>query len=151
MRPVLRRAERGGAGWQVGPLLGFATARVSARIGLGETWRNGRRSSRSGRWRLSSESAGECRNGVAESAVAALRAGAPVVVGNMSARERSSIDRLVENVGAILRYQPPYSPDPSSIELCWSRVKGIIPAAAARFLKSLGSASCTAWRSVFPL
>jgi transposase len=79
-----------------------------------------------------------------------LRPGDIVIVDNLSAHKSSAIARLISDAGATLRYLPPYSPDLSPIEPCWSKVKTIVRAAAARTLKTLDTAICTALRSISP-
>jgi len=39
---------------------------------------------------------------------------------------------LIESVGALVKFLPPYSPDLSPIELCWSKLKEILRLAKAR-------------------
>ncbi|MFN9608251.1 MAG: transposase [Pseudanabaena sp.] len=47
---------------------------------------------------------------------------------------------LIESVGAKVKFLPPYSPDLSPIELCWSKLKKIIRSAKARTIKDLDAA-----------
>ncbi len=77
-----------------------------------------------------------------------LRAGDIVIVDNLSAHKRASIASLVGRAGARLRYLPPYSPDFSPIEPCWSKVKELIRAAAARTVEALDEAIVKALRAV---
>lgn len=77
-----------------------------------------------------------------------LRAGDIVIVDNLSAHKRASIAGLVARAGARLRYLPPYSPDFSPIEPCWSKVKELIRAAAARTVEALDEAIVKALRAV---
>ena len=77
-----------------------------------------------------------------------LRAGDIVIVDNLSAHKRASIAGLVAGVGASPRYLPPYSPDLSPIEPCWSKVKELIRAAAARTVEALDEAIVKALRAV---
>ena len=85
---------------------------------------------------------------IAQFVTPVLRPGDIVIVDNLSAHKNSAIARLISDAGAKLRYLPPYSPDLSPIEPCWSKVKTIVRAAAARTLKTLDSAICTALRSI---
>ncbi|WP_373547909.1 transposase [Chamaesiphon sp.] len=39
--------------------------------------------------------------------------------------------KLIESVGAQVKFLPPYSPDLSPIELCWSKIKEILRSAKA--------------------
>ena len=77
-----------------------------------------------------------------------LRAGDIVIVDNLSAHKRASIAGLVARAGARLRYLPPYSRDFSPIEPCWSKVKELIRAAAARTVEALDEAIVKALRAV---
>jgi transposase len=47
---------------------------------------------------------------------------------------------LIESVGAKVKFLPPYSPDLSPIELCWSKLKEIIRSAKARTIEALDEA-----------
>ena len=46
-----------------------------------------------------------------------------VVMDNLPAHKVVGIEQAIESRGATLVYLPPYSPDFSPIELCWSKVK----------------------------
>ena len=50
------------------------------------------------------------------------------------------IREAIEGVGAKLVFLPPYSPDLSPIELCWSKLKQLLRAAKARTRQALDSA-----------
>ncbi|MBD1922612.1 transposase [Microcoleus sp. FACHB-831] len=39
---------------------------------------------------------------------------------------------IIESVGAKTKFLPPYSPDLSPIELCWSKLKEILRSASSR-------------------
>lgn len=79
-----------------------------------------------------------------------LQPGDIVVVDNLSAHKQKSIRALVEASSARLLYLPPYSPDLSPIEPCWSKVKTFLRAAAARTLDALDGALVEALRSISP-
>jgi transposase len=79
-----------------------------------------------------------------------LRPGDIVVVDNLSAHKQSCIRALVEAVGARLLYLPPYSPDFSPIEPCWSKVKTALRSLAARTVEALDDAVVTALRAITP-
>ncbi len=49
-------------------------------------------------------------------------------------------ERLAVAVGAKLVFLPPYSPDLSPIELCWSSLKQFLRSAKARTLEALDEA-----------
>ncbi len=48
--------------------------------------------------------------------------------------------RDVASVGAKIKFLPPYSPDLSPIELCWSKLKEILRSAKARTFEALDEA-----------
>lgn len=52
--------------------------------------------------------------------------GACVILDNCSIHCREKLEPLVEAVGARLIFLPPYSPEFSPIENCWSKVKSIL-------------------------
>lgn len=54
----------------------------------------------------------------------------------------------IELAGGKLVYLPPYSPDLSAIELCWSKIKGYLRKKAARNFEQLQVAICEAFKSV---
>ncbi len=49
-----------------------------------------------------------------------LWAGAIVVMDNLKVHHADSVRTAIEGVGARVVFLPPYSPDLSPIELCWS-------------------------------
>jgi transposase len=61
-----------------------------------------------------------------------LRPGQFVVWDRLGAHRMKSVQTLIENAGASVWFLPPYSPDFSPIELCWSKVKTFVRSAAAR-------------------
>ena len=50
------------------------------------------------------------------------------------------IRQAIEAVGAKLVFLPPYSPDLSPIELCWSKLKQLLRSAKARTREALDQA-----------
>jgi transposase len=54
-----------------------------------------------------------------------LRPGQLVVMDNLSAHKGARVRELIEERGCELLYLPPYSPDLSSIEEAFSKIKGI--------------------------
>ncbi|MDZ8086411.1 MAG: IS630 family transposase [Nostoc sp. DedQUE12b] len=58
-----------------------------------------------------------------------LWVGAIVVMDNLSVHTAAVIRDSIEAVGARLVFLPPYSPDLSPIELCWSKLKHCLRAA----------------------
>lgn len=69
-----------------------------------------------------------------------LRPGDIVVLDNVGAHRIPSVRRLIEEVGASVLYLPPYSPDLNPIELCWSKLKGILKEFGARTHDALDAA-----------
>jgi transposase len=73
-----------------------------------------------------------------------LKAGDIVVLDNVGAHKTSDVRRLIERAGARVLYLPPYSPDLNPIELCWSKLKGILKEFGARTRDALDNAIRTA-------
>ena len=63
-----------------------------------------------------------------------------VVMDNLSVHKVSGIREAIEATGARLLYLPPYSPDYSPIESCWSKLKAILRKAKARSREALDEA-----------
>ncbi len=61
-----------------------------------------------------------------------LWVGAIVVMDNLPVHYANAARALIESVGALVKFLPPYSPDLSPIELCWSKLKEILRSAKAR-------------------
>ena len=59
---------------------------------------------------------------------------------NLSYQISYSLSRSIESAGAKLIYLPPYSPDFSPIENCWSKVKNILRSIGARNYPDLAKA-----------
>ena len=66
-----------------------------------------------------------------------LRRGDMVVMDNLGAHKVSGIREAIEGRGAKLIYLPPYSPDLSPIERCWSKIKTALRAIGARPRRAL--------------
>lgn len=66
-----------------------------------------------------------------------LWAGAVVVMDNLSVHHAQVITDVITAVGAGVVFLPPYSPDLSPIELCWSKLKQCLRAAKARTTETL--------------
>jgi len=79
-----------------------------------------------------------------------LRAGDIVVVDNLGAHKVSGIREAIEGRGARLIYLPPYSPDLSPIERCWSKIKTALRAIGARTRRELERAIKRALETVTP-
>ena len=69
-----------------------------------------------------------------------LAAGDIVVMDNLGAHKVSGIREAIEARGAKLIYLPPYSPDLSPIEKCWSKIKTALRAIGARTHRALNRA-----------
>jgi transposase len=63
-----------------------------------------------------------------------LRAGDIVYVDYVSFHHAAGLAELVAARGAELGYLPPYSPDLSPIENCWSKLKSVLRGLGARSL-----------------
>jgi transposase len=72
--------------------------------------------------------------------VPTLAAGDIVVMDNLGSHKVAGIREAIEGVGATLMYLPPYSPDWSPIEPCWSKLKTFLRAAKARTREALEQA-----------
>lgn len=77
-----------------------------------------------------------------------LRPGDVVVMDNLSSHKRPTVERLIEQVGASVRFLPPYSPDLNPIEMMWSKVKAFLRAAKARTQQALLAAIAAALKTV---
>ena len=66
-----------------------------------------------------------------------LSAGDIVVMDNLGAHKVSGIREAIEGRGAKLIYLPPYSPDLSPIEACWSKIKQSLRIGGARTRRAL--------------
>ena len=61
-----------------------------------------------------------------------LRQGDIVVLDNVGAHRTERVRELIRAAGASVLYLPPYSPDMNPIELCWSKLKGLLRELGAR-------------------
>ncbi len=66
-----------------------------------------------------------------------LWAGAIVLMDNLPVHHATVIREALVAVGAKLVFLPPYSPDLSPIELCWSKLKQLLRSAKARTKEAL--------------
>ena len=85
---------------------------------------------------------------VREALAPALRPGDVVVMDNLGAHKVAGVREAIESAGARLLYLPPYSPDLSPIELCWSKVKKLLRDAAARTAEALARAITAAFAAI---
>jgi transposase len=80
--------------------------------------------------------------------VPTLRPGNIVIMDNLSTHKISGVRERIEAVGARLVYLPPYSPDLSPIELCWSKIKRMIRKKAPRTFEELKEVTSEAFKSI---
>ena len=71
-----------------------------------------------------------------------------VVLDNLGAHKASRIEEVAESRGAQVLWLPPYSPDFSPIEQCWSKIKTLLRAAKARTREELEEALAQAIRLI---
>ena len=69
-----------------------------------------------------------------------LRRGDVVVLDNLTAHRASQIEMVAEARGAQVLWLPPYSPDYSPVEQCWSKIKAYLRGAKARTREALEEA-----------
>ena len=69
-----------------------------------------------------------------------LGRGDVVVLDNLGAHKASCLEQVAEERGAQVLWLPPYSPDYSPIENCWSKIKTALRAAKARTREELDKA-----------
>jgi transposase len=70
-----------------------------------------------------------------------LWVGAIVVMDNLPVHHAKIAEELINSVGASVKFLPPYSPDLSPIELCWSKLKDILRSIGARTADTLDRAA----------
>ncbi len=63
-----------------------------------------------------------------------------VIMDNLSAHKVDGIEKAITAAGATLLFLPPYSPDCSPIENCWSKLKTLLRQAKARTREALDDA-----------
>ena len=74
---------------------------------------------------------------VQEILIPQLWVGAIVVMDNLPVHHAHVVREAIEEKGAKLVFLPPYSPDLSPIELCWSKLKQLLRSAKARTREAL--------------
>jgi transposase len=79
-----------------------------------------------------------------------LRPGDIVIMDNLRAHKVTGIRERIDACGAQLIYLPPYSPDLSPIEPCWSKLKTLLRTAQARTRDALDAAIQQAVAAVTP-
>jgi len=66
-----------------------------------------------------------------------LKPGDIVIADNLRAHKGDGIEELVQSVGAVMLYLPPYSPDLNPIEKMWSKIKAFLRKVKARTVDAL--------------
>ncbi|MEG4630554.1 transposase [Microcoleus sp. AR_TQ3_B6] len=66
--------------------------------------------------------------------------GAIIVMDNLPIHHAKTVETLIKSFGVNVNFLPPYSPDLSPLELCCSKIKGIMPSEAARSSEILDAA-----------
>lgn len=87
---------------------------------------------------------------ISQKLVPQLWPGACVIMDNCSIHHGEAVRRLIEQAGAKLIFLPPYSPDFSPIENCFSKIKSILRSVGARSYPSLVKAIDEAFSQVSP-
>jgi transposase len=77
-----------------------------------------------------------------------LHPGDIVIMDNLRAHKAPGIREAIEQAGARLQYLPPYSPDLSPIERCWSKLKAALRTAKARTREALEHAIAQALTTI---
>jgi len=77
---------------------------------------------------------------VQEILIPQLWVGAILLMDNLPVHHAHDVRAAIEAVGAKLVFLPPYSPDLSPIELCWSKLKQLLRSAKARTRDALDQA-----------
>lgn len=85
---------------------------------------------------------------ISQKLVPLLWKGAYVVMDNCSIHKSEEVAALIQAAGANLIYLPPYSPDFSPIENCWSKIKSILRSIGARSYPDLAKAIESAFNQV---
>jgi transposase len=85
---------------------------------------------------------------ISQKLVPKLWEGAYVVMDNCSIHKGKEIEALIQAAGAKLIYLPPYSPDFSPIENCWSKIKNILRSIGAKNYPDLAKAVEEAFNKV---
>lgn len=85
---------------------------------------------------------------IANVLVPVLWDGAYVIMDNAKIHQEEYIRPLIEGAGAKLIFLPPYSPDFSPIENCWSKIKQILKTAEPRNYSELREAVCHALSAI---
>lgn len=74
---------------------------------------------------------------IAQKLVPQLWQGACVILDNCSIHKGETVAALIQAAGASVIFLPPYSPEFSPIENCWSKIKSLLRSLAARTHREL--------------
>lgn len=85
---------------------------------------------------------------IAQRLLPKLRSGACVLMDNCWIHKGAAIEALITQAGARLIYLPPYSPEFSPIENCWSKIKSLLRSIGARTYPELARAVEAAFTQV---
>lgn len=85
---------------------------------------------------------------ISQKLVPLLWEGACVIMDNCSIHKSEALAALIQGAGATLIYLPPYSPDFSPIENCWSSIKSFLRSTGARSYSDLAKAIEEAFKQV---
>lgn len=85
---------------------------------------------------------------ISQKLVPKLWSGACVIMDNYSIHKGEQVEALIHRAGARLIYLPPYSPDFSPIENCWSKIKSVLRSVGARTYSDLAQAIENAFEQV---
>lgn len=77
-----------------------------------------------------------------------LRPGQGIIMDTLTAHKVAGVVEAMTTPGARLLYLPPYSPDSSPSAACWSNVKALLRAKAARTLEPRAQASAEALAAI---
>src|SRR5688572_4650356 len=75
---------------------------------------------------------------------------AVIVLDNLKAHHNKTAKRMVEEAGFSVVYLPPYSPEWSPMEECWSKIKTVLRTVGARTKAALAHAVPAAWEGITP-
>jgi len=87
---------------------------------------------------------------VTEALVPALHRGDVVVWDGLAPHKAAGLKEAVHRAGAELMPLPPYSPDLSPIEPCWSKIKEIVRSIEPRDEQAIGLATTKAFAAISP-
>ena len=87
---------------------------------------------------------------LAEVFVPVFRPGQTVLMEHLASQKVDGIQEAIAAVGARRAYGPSYAPDCSPIEQCWSKLKAILRAKAARTRARLDQAITEAFDMITP-